>query len=62
MKPDRRPLHVRDERHAATVLPINAMLPPAHGFAPAEDSIAYERNITFLDRELVPFDAYRQRR
>src|SRR5262249_37251335 len=48
IKPVRRPLRVRDERPRRT----NAMIPPPHGFAPAEDFIGYEKNITFLGREL----------
>ena len=27
--------------------------PSPHGFAPAKDYIGYEKNITFLDRELI---------
>src|SRR5262249_18457907 len=52
MKPDRRPLRLRDERPRSDVLRTNAMIPPPHGFAPAEDSIGNEKNITFLGREL----------
>src|SRR5262249_27525770 len=48
IKPVRGPLRVRDERPPRT----NAMIPPPHGFAPAEDFIGYENNITFLSREL----------
>jgi hypothetical protein len=29
------------------------MIPPPHGFAPAEDSIGNEKNITFLGREMA---------
>ena len=47
MKPDRQPLRLSDGRHAATVLPTNAMIPSPHGFAAAEDSIGNEENITF---------------
>jgi len=46
--------------HAATVLPTNAMIPPPHGFIPAEVSIGHKKNITFLGRELCR--SLRQRR
>ena len=37
--------------------------PSPHGFIHAEDTIGYEKNITFLDREIVPsFTPERARR
>jgi hypothetical protein len=51
MKPDRRPLRVRDERPRSDGVADKCNGPPPHGFAPAEDSIGYKKNITFLGRE-----------
>src|SRR5262249_25569463 len=50
MKPDRRPLRLSYERPRSDVLPTNAMIPPPHGFAPAEDSVGMKRISHFGSR------------
>jgi hypothetical protein len=49
MKPDRRPLRVRDERPRSDGVVDKCNDPPPHGVAPAEDSIGYKKNITFRE-------------
>ena len=49
MKPDRRPLRVRDERPRSDGVVDKCNDPPPHGVAPAEDSTGYKKNITFRE-------------
>jgi hypothetical protein len=48
MKPDRRPLCVRDERPRSDGVADKCNDPAASWLRPAEDSIGYKKNITFL--------------